>query len=166
MRFIVWILVIIILIAVGTGFYLTWTTQSTIEQKQFLSGTLPDPLPDGHYIGYVGNYSGSWRGKNFDAANARGVDLYRNDLAATADEERYRFKTYIGKGLQDPTLEVLKLDYDIGENPFWMKVILQELVQVDEKNFLGKIHLRIIPNFPFSIDYFRLETESSSEAHY
>ena len=70
--------------------------------------------------------------------------------------ERQPFKTYYGNGLRDKNLNVLVLDYDIPENPFWLRYIRDEIVQVAPNQYLGKLHLRVI-GFAFTLGYFELE---------
>ncbi len=119
-------------------------------KKNFLKGTYPSPLPNGFYKGTVQNLNTNWKGKIFDASSSAGVNLF-------GDKKVYPFKTYKGKGLQDKNLDVLKIDYNIPKNPFWLRFILDEIVQIDTDKYLGKVHLRLIPGLPFSLGYFRLE---------
>lgn len=118
--------------------------------KNFLKGTFPSPLPNGFYKGKVQNLNTKWKGKIFDASSSTGINLF-------GDKKVYPFKTYKGKGLQDKNLDVLKIDYNISENPFWIRFILDEIVQIAPGKYLGKVLLRLIPNFPFSLGYFKLE---------
>src|SRR5689334_8884101 len=107
---------LVILVVLGAGFYRTWKTQYSPNQQIFLKGSLPKPLPNGLYKGSVTGYSGSWKGKKFEAGSSSGINLINN-------EEKYPFKTYVGKGIADKNLDVLKIDYDIPQNPFWLRFI-------------------------------------------
>lgn len=155
MRLFIWFLVFFLIITVGIGSYFTWATQNSSEQAIFLKGDTPQELPNGYYFGYASSYSGSWRGKTFDQERGTGVNIYRSDLAGV-EEVRYPFKMSTGRGLRDPQLTVIKLDYDVSDNPFWRQYFLEEIVEVDEGEFIGKVHIRLIPYFPFSVDFFRL----------
>lgn len=143
------ILLSIILGVVIAGFYRTWQVQHDQRQQIFLKGTLPHPSPDGFYQGEI-SLKTSWKGKKFDPKNGRGINLY-------GQAEKFPFKTYQGKGLTDKNLDVLKIDYNIAGNPFWLRFVLDEIVQVGPNEYLGKMHFRIIPGSPFSITYFWLK---------
>jgi hypothetical protein len=62
-----------------------------------------------------------------------------------------------GRGLFDDQMMVLKLDYNIKGNPFWLRCVLDEVVQIGPDHYLGKMHLKIIPGIPFSVLYFELK---------
>ncbi len=100
-----------------------------------------------------------WVGKLFDANNAQGDNIfwrsalpafrfcfpfyrnYHDDGAKTI--RAFSFRTYVGKGMQDPDRDVLKIDYNNKSNPASsMRRILDELVQVDDNFYLGKAHVR------------------------
>lgn len=99
-----------------------------------------------------------WLGKSFDAAHQTGENIFRRDsypLARffnplyrgfTIEGDIYRgfaFRTYRAAGLMDPDRSVLKIDYDLDENPsLTVRHVLDELVQVDRATYLGKAHLR------------------------
>ncbi len=119
-------------------------------KKDFPKGTFPSPLPDGFYKGTVQNLNTNWKGKIFDATNSSGINIF-------GDKKVYLFKTYKGKGLQDKNLDVLKIDYNLKENPFWLRFILDEIVQIAPGKYLGKVLLNLIPGLPFSLGYFWLE---------
>lgn len=117
------------------------------NQKLFLSGKVPNPLPSGLYKGSV-NFKTSWQGKKFDASKSMGINLI-------SGKEKYPFKTYVGKGLAD-NIDVLKIDYNIPQNPFWLRFILDEIVEISSGKYLGKVHINFF-GLPFSLGYFRLE---------
>jgi hypothetical protein len=99
-----------------------------------------------------------WKGKRFDAATQTGDNILRRDSFALAHviwptyhhfeedtPETYRaftFRTYIGKGMFDPDLDVLKLDYDSPDNPGKdVRRVLDEVVELPDGVYLGKAHL-------------------------
>lgn len=127
-----------------------WKVQNGPLQKEFLKGTLPSPLPNGFFKGSAGNLKTNWKGKVFDASSSSGINLFEK-------EKKYPFKTYRGIGIQDNNLEVLKIDYNIPKNPILVRLILDEIVQLENNKYLGKVHLNLIPNFPISLGFFRLE---------
>ena len=56
----------------------------------------------------------------------------------------FLFNTYLGPGVDDPELEVLKLDYDNDANPsFLIRTVLDELVQVSGDYYLGKAFMKM-----------------------
>ena len=57
--------------------------------------------------------------------------------------EAFPFRTRIEAGAIDPAVQVLKIDYNFEANPgFIIQRILDELVQIDESLYLGKILFR------------------------
>jgi hypothetical protein len=100
-----------------------------------------------------------WRGKTFEPAQQRGDNIFTNDsyFLARLFNPLYRgfsadrpgtyrgfaFRTYTAPGLFDPDRTVLKIDYDLKENPaLTVRRVLDELVQLDEGLYLGKAHVR------------------------
>lgn len=150
MKTILIILCFLLLLLLLIGLIRTWRVQSNPNQKLFLSGKIPSSLPDGFYKGSVTGLKTSWQGKKFDASSSAGINIIN-------DQPIYPFKTYIGKGLQDKNLNVFKIDYNIIGNPFWLRFILDEIIETKTNQYLGKVHLNLIPGFPFSLGYFRLE---------
>lgn len=130
--------------------FINYRVQHSLYQKVFLSGIFPSPLPEGFYKGSVQALNTSWKGKVFDASHSAGINLF-------GDKKVYPFKTYKGKGLQDTNLDVLKINYNIPENPFWIRLILDEIVEIEPGKYLGKVHLNLIPHLPLSLGYFKLE---------
>lgn len=99
-----------------------------------------------------------WRGKIFAAQRALGTNIFtRNSFALAAimwpgyrcyvgdgphTYRAFRFRTATGPGLMDPDRLVLKIDYDLPENPrLTIRRVLDELVQLDDGAYLGKAHL-------------------------
>ncbi|MEP6642072.1 MAG: hypothetical protein ABJB93_09225 [Gaiellales bacterium] len=100
-----------------------------------------------------------WLGKRFDAASACGENVF--DMSAYRAGERLtpaayrawwpedvqsyralRFTTAIAPGGLDPGLEVLRIDYDLPENPPPLRRIVDELVAVQPGVYLGQALLR------------------------
>ncbi len=120
------------------------------NQAKFLAGTLPTPPPDGFYHGTAAGREFSWKGKEFTAATATGINVFKNT-------KNYPFKTYLGKGALDKQTDVLKIDYNLLENPWYVRLILDEIVQVNDNEYLGKMLIKIIPGYPFALGYFTLK---------
>ncbi len=123
----------------------------------FLGATVFAPLD--WYIRVVVQPRMPWMGKVFYAATNTGENvfskgaqpwfrltwpLYRGYISDTPKTFRvFRFRTLVGPGVLDPQCHVLKIDYDLPENPRWsIRRVLDELVQVDEGVYLGKAHYR------------------------
>ena len=152
------------LIIILIGIFWTFQIQKDPQNNLFLRGTLPNPAPDGLHQGIFLGHNTSWRGKKFNVANSTGINLFYDKKArhntapgSSAQVERYPFKTYAGKGLRDKKLDVLKIDYNVEGNPFWLRLIVDEIVEVTPGRYLGKMHIKIIPGFPFTVLYFELK---------
>ena len=100
-----------------------------------------------------------WLGKTFDASHEQGDNIFTQDsypLARffnpfyrgfTSDKpgtyRGFAFRTSMAPGLMDTDRMVLKIDYDLKQNPaLTVRRILDELVQIDENHYLGKAHVR------------------------
>lgn len=145
-------IVICLLLVLATGYVRTFFLEMTPNQRLFSSGKVPDPLPDGLHSGSAEGYSGSWQGKKFDRGASTGINLFK---LGDKVEERYPFITSVGKGVKDDK-DVIKIDYNIPQNPWYLRMILDEIVEVKPDEYLGKLHLRIIPGAPFTLAYFKL----------
>ena len=67
------------------------------------------------------------------------------------------FHTYVAPGLADPDRSVLKIDYNLEENPsLTVRRVLDELVQIDDNLYLGKAHVRWWWNAWQTVAYFSL----------
>lgn len=112
-----------------------------------------------------------WLGKSFDAAAGRGVNVLTSaarlplkalwpsyEPRVTGDTlEVFPFKTRIAEGEVDRGLDVLKIDYDFDANPgFIIRRILDELVEVDDGFYLGRILYRYRGTFR-PIGFFSLQ---------
>lgn len=148
-------LALLAFIIFASGAWRTWQIQHDSRAKTFLGGTLPNPKPDGLYSGTVSGQKVSWLGKKFNSASSTGVNVF--DDGGAIKGERYPFITSVGRGLVDSNLYVLKIDYNIPGNPFWLRFILDEIVQVAPNEYLGKLEVRIIPGYPFALAYFELK---------
>ena len=148
--------------ALALLWFRTWQMKKEPNQKDFLAGKLPNPKPDGLYNGNMG-FNASWVGKKFNAENSAGINLFKDKKGrysfapGSSMIEKYPFKTYVGKGLFDEDIFVLKLDYNMKGNPFWVRWIVDEMVETSPNEYLGKMHVKIIPGLPFSILFFELK---------
>jgi hypothetical protein len=119
-----------------------------------------------------------WLGKTFDASRQSGDNIFTRDSYAlarffnplywgfvTEGSKTYRcftFRTYTAPGLTDPDRMVLKIDYDMKENPSsTIRRILDELVQVDSNLYLGKAHAHWWTGGWQTVAYFMLRSPAS-----
>jgi hypothetical protein len=96
-----------------------------------------------------------WKGKTFDADAKEGRNIFTTAFRIPLrlvwpghrDEHRFgpgrfttfRFTTWSGPGTLDPAVEVFKIDYGVPESPsFLIKVILDEVVRIDDGLYLGQ----------------------------
>ena len=146
----------LLLIALGIvillGLWRTWKIQSNPLQQEFLKGKVPSNL-NGFYKGTVTSIKTNWQGKKFDSSKSSGINIFKE---TDGNKEKYPFKTYIGKGLQD-NMDVLKIDYSGNTHPWWLRFILDEVVETSPGKYLGKVHVQLLPGFGFSLSYFKLE---------
>ena len=114
-----------------------------------------------------------WLGKSFDRDAQSGINLltpgaktpmkvlwpnYEPEREMADRIEAFPFRTRIDAGAVDPGLQVLKIDYDSEPNPsFIIRKILDELVQIDEGLYLGKILYRTKKSWR-PIGFFSLRT--------
>jgi hypothetical protein len=156
----------------------------------FRGGVVSDPPPDGGYAGKLlaldlaPGLTGlasqlaaawmPWRGKAFDAARARGDNVFTRDSYVPAHllwpgyrgyaqlspltYHAFAFRTSVGPGRTDPDRQVLKIDYDLPGNPgLSVRRVLDELVQIGDGLYLGKAHLHWPWGSWQTIAYFSLE---------
>ena len=148
----IWLLVGVILIGSLAGVTRTRSMEADSLNGIFRTGTA-DILPDGFWKGSSPNFTtGEWQGKRFDAASGRGVNVFKRGEILV---EAYPFVLRRTKGVRDTELSVIKVDYALSENPWYLRWFgFDEIVRIDEHRYLGKIQLAIIPNLPFTVGYF------------
>lgn len=150
------IFVIILLVLFGIAFAYLWRVQHSSEADAFRKGTLPSPLPDGLYHGTVPGHTVSWQGKKFDASQQTGINLFKDGEGKQT--EKYPFTTSAGKGVHEDSVDVIRIDYNIGGNPFWLRLILDEIVQTSPGHYLGKLNVRL-PGYTATLGFFNLAKE-------
>lgn len=133
----------------------TLQLEGSEKQHAFFKGTVPNPLPDGFYSGSVSGPNKSWLGKKFNAGAQTGINVFANP--DSGQKEKYPFKTYTGRGVRDRETDVLKIDYNLPRNPFWLRFILDEVVETAPGQYLGKLHILLIPGYPFTLAFFELK---------
>ena len=137
----------------------TMQVQSSPQQKIFLEGHIPSPAPKEFYAGSVPGMTDSpWKGKRFDPSHASGINVFVNQGKATA---KFPFKTSTGAGARDPQVQVLRIKYNNPENPWWVRIFLDEVVATSPGNLLGKLSLELVPGRPYQITFFELQKDSS-----
>ena len=98
-----------------------------------------------------------WMGKSFDVDNDEGINVLKSGARSQVKLlwpsyeprevngrlEVFPFKTRVEPGALDPDVQVLKIDYDFEANPdFLIRRILDELVEIEDGFYLGKILYR------------------------
>ena len=148
--------------------------------KQFLNGTTPQTAPDGFYQGtahLLFDQQTPWLGKSFNRLDSEGFNIFtpagasllkiltpfykRFALNNDGNTDAYYFKTRTEPALKDAPLNVIKLDYNSPENPFLIRIILDEIVEIAPEQYLGKVHLKVFPNVYSMIGYFGLRKKKS-----
>ncbi|MEK7602109.1 MAG: hypothetical protein AAB472_01330 [Patescibacteria group bacterium] len=155
LRSLSYLLICVLGLFVWFGMYRTWQLERSPDQARFLAGTIPQAFPDGLYTGSVPGHKVSWLGKKFDAIHWSGINLFEN--GSSTPSEKYPFVTSEERGLRDTYTNVIVIDYDIEENPFWLRPIRDEIVEIGPGHFLGKLQVRLIPWYPFTLAFFELK---------
>jgi len=117
-----------------------------------------------------------WLGKSFEAANDKGFNIFTPKGAsilklmtplykhfrtnAEGNTDAYYFATRAGGGFRDTRIQTFKLDYDSPENPFLIRIILDEIVETAPEEFLGKVHLKVFPGYYATIGFFGLRKQA------
>ncbi|MBK9216530.1 MAG: hypothetical protein IPM59_13235 [Chloracidobacterium sp.] len=175
---IVWIAVgFLSAVVVWLLFWVVITRVSGLSRRQavFVSGGLPAPAPSGFYRGtayLLGGGPVPWLGKSFEPSENVGYNIFTPNGAkllklmtplykrfranADGNTDAYYFKTTTGPGFRDPDIETFKLDYDSPENPFLIRIILDEIVETAPNEYLGKVHMKVFPGYYATIGYFGL----------
>jgi hypothetical protein len=174
-----WILIgVVIAVAVWLGYFglLTYLVGKGRRQREFMNGALPSEPPDGFYRGsayLLGNASVPWLGKSFEAGNSKGFNIFTPTGAtllklltpfyklfrinADGNTDAYYFNTSTGPGFREKGIDTFKLDYDSPENPFLIRIILDEIVEIAPQEFLGKVHVKVFPGYFATIGFFGLK---------
>ncbi|HLF78301.1 MAG TPA: hypothetical protein VJB57_12515 [Dehalococcoidia bacterium] len=106
-----------------------------------------------------------WLGKTFDAATSTGDNVFVDNAWSRATEKlgwpEYRvhsddppgtvrvfpFRSYVAKGIEDPDLDVLRIDYGHSPNPLPVRRVVDEVVELPGGYILGKAHMRGLREF-------------------
>jgi hypothetical protein len=163
MRFLIMLAGALLALPAAVMLYFTSRTVWDGRHAVFAGGVVPDPLPNGRYRGSVPGYQGlaaAWAGKQFDAPNGTGTNLVR---ASGGVQETAPFRTYQDRSFRDPGQSVLRVDYDIPENPPWLRICTDELVQLEPGRLLGKAIVRLIPGRPLTMLFFELEAMGTAD---
>ncbi len=81
-----------------------------------------------------------WRGKTFSPqTQERGEGINR----VVSDRFRlYRFETFIGRS-RAGDFDAVQLDYDLAENPFFIRAIKDEIREIGPRLYLGQAYLEV-----------------------
>ena len=178
---ILWILIsFLVAVAAWLGFWMliTWLVDKSERQKRFIAATAPTSPPDGFYTGsayLLGNRPVPWLGKSFESENQKGFNIFTSKgaallkvmtplykgfrLNADGNTDAYYFKNSVSRGFRDKGIDTFKLDYDLPENPFLIRIILDEIVETGPQEFFGKVHMKIFPGYYATIGFFGLRKD-------
>lgn len=143
------LLVVLALVFLAARLYFSYRTSRRPEFGRFAQSPAPTELPNGSYIGHAGS-QGNWLGKSFDAQASTGINRFSNG-------ERYRFHMYLGHSLTNRSQPVLVIDYNEAGNPWWLRLVVDEVVSTGPGQLLGKIQINVVPRLPFTVGYFTLQ---------
>ncbi len=123
--------------------------QGTCPDLDQLQGAMPGRVlfPRSSVLGRF------WRGKIFDGKEGLPGGMNRVGLGPL-ELKRYRFVARVGTS-QFSDRQVLLLDHDRPENPKWVRIFHDELVQVGPGLYLATSHLRLRGLLKF-VSYFSL----------
>ena len=141
------IVVVVFLVALLVLAVLSYRAERRADNTAFHNGKYPDAPLDGAYDGKFDGKT-DWLGKKFDATNSKGINIF------SGDKERFVFTTERAKTLKGDQ-EVLHINYNQPGNPFWLRFIVDELVQTDAGKYQGKVFIKIGP-LDFTLTYFKL----------
>ncbi len=160
------------------GSLVTLLVERSPYHKMFVQGRVPDSL-DGFHTGMAHvlfDKQVPWLGKHFDRQQQFGFNVFtplgarilkfaspfyrKFSVNEESNTRAYYFKTWVGKGKKDKQLDVFKLDYDTPENPLFIRIILDEVVEIAPQQYLGKIHVKFLPGFFVTIGYFGLTPQT------
>ena len=166
---------VVIAAIVVLGLLNTYLVERSPYQAKFVQGTVPNPPPEGFYPGIAHvlmDKQTPWLGKSFDRERQIGFNIFtpagaqilksatpsyaKFSLNSDGTTNAYYFRTYVGKGKKDVNTDVIKLDYSSPENPWIIRIILDEIVAVAPDSYLGKIHVKFLPGFFVTVGYFSL----------
>jgi hypothetical protein len=180
MLFLSIVLSVIVALILWLGFWslITFLVGKSKRQAEFVKGSVSGPAPYGFFNGsayLLGGGPVPWLGKSFESSNNLGFNIFTPQGASLlklltplyklfrvngeGNTDAYFFKTRRGSALKDPSLDVIKLDYDLKENPFLIRIILDEIVETAPKEYLGKVHLKVFPGFYSTIGFFGLRQQ-------
>ncbi len=145
------LLLFVLLVAAGLR---TLQLEHSESQKTFVAGKVGSQHPNGFYKGTVPGFLVPWHGKKFDKMASTGINVFP---VVAGQIEKYPFKTSVGKGIRDTGQDVFQIEYNIPANPFWLHPILDEIVETAPGQYLGKLQVRLIPGYPFTLSFFELK---------
>jgi hypothetical protein len=180
-----WIIITLaVVITSWTAFWLllNFLSGKSKWQSKFVAGKIPESLPEGFYPGsayLLGNRPVPWMGKSFEKENQRGFNIFTPTGAvllkimtpfyrlfrknADGNTDAYYFRTSTSQGFKDKDIETFKLDYNSPENPFLIRIILDEIVETGPDEYLGKVHMKVFPRYYATVGFFGLRKTTQIE---
>jgi hypothetical protein len=134
-------------------FVRNWQVESSDQGKAFATSSAPVVKLEGFYKGGIAlPIKVTWLGKKFDAKTQTGINVFDDGVGNQYDA--YPFTTSVSTTSSSSPLYI---DYNQSANPFWLRPVVDELVEITPGQYLGKLTVRIIPGYPFSLGFFKLQ---------
>lgn len=174
---------VVLAVLAWAGFWtlLSKFVESSGRQHEFENGTLPFEPPSGFYRAaeVPTAFTELWLGKSFDPANRTGIDVFTPKGAsvmqtltpgyrlfqknAQGNTEAYFFKTDTAPARGTEGSQILRLDYDSPENPFLVRLFLEELTETAPDTFLVKVHVRYFPGRLAAVGFYGLRLPAAGQ---
>ncbi len=149
-------IVSLIILALLALFVYRGVIEANPLEQQFREGKATE-FPDGFWKGSSPTIStGSWLGKEFHADTKTGFNVF--DRSGTRSLE-YPFTMYATKGARNTDMDVIKIDYNRPENPWYLRYFgYDEIVKLADGRYLGKIQFSL-GGVPFTVGWFWQEKQ-------
>jgi len=157
MKIILFICLLLLSSIFGWAYYSNQTTNTLPQQQVFVENSyFSNSLPYGDYTGETTAwFAGAWEGKRFSQEQDTGVNIYKNPLSPYEDL-RYPFTIREGTSLENQDKKVIVLDYNVPENPYWIRFLREEMVELEDGTYVGKTLYVIVQQYPIAISFFTL----------
>ncbi len=151
------LLLVLVLVPIVIASIRSYITSHSPYQEVFLSGFLPSKALSGRYKGTILTSLGTttWVGKEISAKDKGGINIFQT---ATGTIKRYPFRLLEVSSVENSKKKIVRLDYGLPENPFWMRFVHDEMVETKPGIFLGKMFISVVRPLSFGVGFFQLES--------
>jgi hypothetical protein len=163
--------------------YISSRMQAATFKDSFARGQVPNPQLNGFYKGTSHILFGMplpWLGKRFSVSPEGGLNVFsaaggrvlhvftprykhfttQRDGTVLA----YSFTSSVGASVRDAQKQVLRLDYNVPENPGLARIFYNELVEIDPGRFLGQEFVQALPGWFLRLGFFELKETAQTES--